>query len=106
MREVIPVGVGGDVIEVEVERRRAPEAAPPGGDGLGASALLGGEEGDYLSEDLVGESVDEIFICSARSRTRIGRCRRWRRTTALKHGGLPLPCASIACLHLLWTARN
>jgi hypothetical protein len=110
MKDSIPAV--GDVIEVEVERRRAPEVAPPLGEDLGATALLDGEEGDYLSEDLVGEAADavnEIFIWSASvvvTRSRIGRSRRWRRTTALRRGGLPLPCASTVRLHLLWTARN
>ena len=44
----------------EVERRRAPERAPPGGERLSARAVLGGEERDDVAEDLVGEKADQI----------------------------------------------
>jgi len=44
----------------EVERRRAPERAPPGGERLRARAILGGEERDDVAEDLVGEKADQI----------------------------------------------
>jgi hypothetical protein len=91
------------VIAVEVERGRAPEVAPPGGEDLGASAFLGGEEGDYLTEDLAGEAADAVEIFT---RSTIGSSRRCRRTTALERGGLPLPAARTARLHVLWPARN
>ncbi|CAO2186700.1 unnamed protein product [Urochloa humidicola] len=50
--------------EVEVERTRAPYGAPAGGEDLRAGAVLGGEKGDDVAEDAVGEvadAVDELF---------------------------------------------
>jgi hypothetical protein len=52
------------VTVVEVERGGAPEAAPPGGEDLGARAFLGGEEGDDFPEDGVGEVADAVAFCS------------------------------------------
>jgi len=57
----------GDLVDVraaaaghEVEQRREPERAPPGGERLRARAILGGEERDDVAEDLVGEKADQI----------------------------------------------
>jgi hypothetical protein len=47
--------------------------APPGGDGFGANAVLGGEEGDDLTKDLVGEAggkVDSVMFFSPGARLR------------------------------------
>ena len=48
------------VLVCEVEQRREPERAPPGGERLRARAILGGEERDDVAEDLVGEKADQI----------------------------------------------
>jgi hypothetical protein len=57
-------GGGGDApgsdADLEVERRGAPEVAPPVGDDRRAAAVFGGEEGDDGAEDGVGEPADEI----------------------------------------------
>jgi hypothetical protein len=53
---------------VEVERGGAPEAAPPGGEDLGARAFLGGKERDDFSEDGVGEVADAVAFRSGQRR--------------------------------------
>lgn len=55
---------GEIVVDHEVERRRAPKGTPPAGDGLGADAVLGGEERDDCAKDGVGEAADEIEVGS------------------------------------------
>lgn len=52
--------VGGEAGVVEVERGGEPEVAPSGGERLGADGVLGGEEGDDLTEDGVGEAADAV----------------------------------------------
>jgi hypothetical protein len=54
---------------VEVERGGAPEVAPPGGEDLGARAVFGGEEGDYLTEEVVGEVADAVHASSIFARS-------------------------------------
>lgn len=46
------------VAQVEVERSGAPEVAPPGGEQLRASGVVGWEAGDDLAEGVVGEEAD------------------------------------------------
>ena len=70
----------------EVERRRAPERAPPGGERLRARAILGGEERDDVAEDLVGEKADQIGAGASASGTR----RRFMAARLLLQGALPL----------------
>ena len=53
---------GPEILGVDVERRGAPEGAPSAGDGLRASAVLGGEEGDDGAEDGVRKVADEIAV--------------------------------------------
>lgn len=66
-------GAGVDIIgeetEVEIERGGVPEVAPPGGEGLGAGALVCGEEGDDFFEHSVGQVADAVhqfFLSSGR----------------------------------------
>lgn len=50
--------------EVDVERSGAPYVAPPRGEHMRAAPILGGKEGDDLTEDGVGQEadvVDELF---------------------------------------------
>jgi len=47
-------------MEVDVERSGAPHAAPAGGEHLRAGAGFGGEEGDDVAEDAVGEAADPV----------------------------------------------
>lgn len=71
------VGVDGEeVLAVEVERRGAPDVAPPRLDDLGADGLLGGEERDDLAEDRVGEVADAVGSVSGRRLLVVGRGRR------------------------------
>lgn len=84
-------GLGGEVVAVEDERGGAPDAVPPGGEDLGARGFLGGEERDYLAEEIVGEDADAVdaafFATSIRlrpfldwgCRSGIGRLRGLRR---------------------------
>jgi hypothetical protein len=48
-RIIIPAAAAAEIIEVEVQRRRASEVAPLGSEDLGASTLVVGEEGDDIS---------------------------------------------------------
>jgi hypothetical protein len=60
------VGDGAeDKVYLDIERRQAPEWAPPAGDGLGAGAVVGGEKGDDGSEDVVGKFADSIVVVVA-----------------------------------------
>lgn len=58
LAEAEPVAVAG---EVEVERGRAPEGEPTGGEDLCAGAVFGWEEGDDVAQDAVRELADEIL---------------------------------------------
>ena len=87
-----PVLLVGETTAVEVERRGAPDVAPPGREDLGAGAVLGAEEGDDLTEDGVGEVADAvdasiIFISCGRRLCRVQTggfsCRRRRRRRRL-----------------------
>lgn len=51
---------GAEAVAVEVERGGAPEAAPTGGEDLGAGAVDGGEEVDDVAQDAVGEAADAV----------------------------------------------
>jgi hypothetical protein len=55
--EIVP----NDVMTDKVERRRAPEVAPSGREDLGAGAFFGGEQGDYVAEDGIGEGADMVY---------------------------------------------
>lgn len=76
----------GEVSEIQVKRSGAPEMVPPWREGLGTGAVLGGEEGDDLAEDGVGEVADGVFgrrvrllqLPSSGHRT-AGRRQPWRR---------------------------
>ena len=63
--EAIEIAVVGwdweEAAAVEVERGGAPEVAPPGREDLGAGAVLGGEEGDDLAQDSVGDLADAVL---------------------------------------------
>lgn len=75
-----PVGVGGEITGVEVERRGAPDGAPPFGQGSGLPAVLGGKARDDVAEDGVGEAVDEIeadVLLAVSSPSVSGSRRRW-----------------------------
>ena len=52
--------LAGEIVNIEVEGRGAPQGAPPAGDELRAGAILGGEERDDFAEDGVGEAADEV----------------------------------------------
>ena len=52
---------------VEVQRGGAPDVPPPGRQDLGAGTFLGGEEGDDLPEDGVGEGADAVGAGSSSS---------------------------------------
>jgi hypothetical protein len=54
------VAEAGEAVAVEVEGGGAPEVAPPGGEDLGAGAVLCGEEGDDVGEDGVREVADAV----------------------------------------------
>jgi hypothetical protein len=54
---------------VEVERGGAPEVAPPAGEDLGARAVFGGEKGDDLTEEVVGEAADDVDASSIFTRS-------------------------------------
>ncbi|GJM84950.1 hypothetical protein PR202_ga00666 [Eleusine coracana subsp. coracana] len=54
------LGDGEDVGVDEGERHRAPHAAPALGEHGGARAILGGEAGDDVAEDLYGEAADAV----------------------------------------------
>lgn len=49
-------------VVVEAERGGGPEAAPAGGEGGGAGSVLGGEAGDDVAEDRVGEGADAVLV--------------------------------------------
>jgi len=72
-----PVGVG-ELAAVEVERGGAPDVAPPGGEGLDAGGVPGGEEGDDFAEDGVGEAADVVDAVAAAAAAFIAWWR-WRR---------------------------
>lgn len=57
-------------VDVEVERGGAEEVAPPGGEGLGAGAVLGGEQRDDAAESVDGQVADLVGPSS-------GFARRW-----------------------------
>jgi hypothetical protein len=81
-------GDGRELAVVEVERGGAPEVAPAGREGLGAGAILDGEEGNDVAEVVVIEEADAVVVRSGGRRSlrrpRIrqiwrSRCRgRWR----------------------------
>jgi hypothetical protein len=50
------------VVEVEVERSGVPYMALAGGEDLRAGAVFGGEKGDDVAEDVVGEAADLVNL--------------------------------------------
>jgi hypothetical protein len=52
------------VAAFEVKRSGTPEVAPPGGQDSGAAAVLGGEEGDDLVKNGIGEGADVVYASS------------------------------------------
>jgi hypothetical protein len=50
-----------EVTAVKVERRGAPEVAPSGREDLGAGAFFGGEQGDDVAKDGIGEGADMVY---------------------------------------------
>ena len=69
----------GELAAVEVERVVAPDVAPPGGEGLDAGGVPGGEEGDDFAEDGVGEAADVVDADAAAAFIAWWRGGRWRR---------------------------
>lgn len=60
------VGLGmpvrGESSVVEVERGEGPQEAPPCGDGLGTSSVLGGKKGNHLAEHGVGHVANVVNV--------------------------------------------
>ncbi|EAZ08296.1 hypothetical protein OsI_30548 [Oryza sativa Indica Group] len=54
------IGAGGEIAGVEVERRGAPDRAPPFGEGSGLTAVLAREERDDDAKNGVREVADEV----------------------------------------------